>query len=274
MTSAPVPVEPVEEPVAEAPRPRPSNEEIAAWALLGTLLLYVLMQHLVSAVVTGLVLFLVLDRLAAAFSKRMPGGAARPLALILVTLITGGVIVGGVAMLISVLRRHAEGVPAIMTKMADILQSTRAWLGGYGIAHTDSVSQTVTVPAGCHTATLTFWLQISSQDTGNTAHDLMTVKVGATVLAAYSNVSRTGYVQKSFNLSAYAGKTVTITFSGTEDATKATSFVVEHQSTQDSHPWEAATSCRHTHTFSGGARGARLAQARRVTCGPTAGTGR
>jgi len=102
-----------------------------------------------------------------------------------------------------------------------------AWLDGYGIAHTDSVSQTVTVPAGCHTATLTFWLQISSQDTGNTAHDLMTVKVGATVLAAYSNVSRTGYVQKSFNLSAYAGKTVTITFSGTEDATKATSFVVD-----------------------------------------------
>src|SRR5213593_2142860 len=127
-------VEPAEEqPVAVAPpRPRPSNEEIAAWMLLGALLLYVLMQHLVPAVVTGLVLFLILDRLALAFSKRMPGAAARPLALILVTLITGGVIVGGVAMLISLLRRHAEGVPAIMTKMADILQSTRAWLGGYG----------------------------------------------------------------------------------------------------------------------------------------------
>jgi len=132
MMSAPVPVEPAEALLIEAPRPRPSNEEIAAWVLLGALLLYVLMQHLVSAIVTGLVLFLVLDRLAAAFSKRMPGGAARPLALILVTLITGGLIVGGVAMLISVLRRHAEGVPAIMTKMADILQSTRAWLGGYG----------------------------------------------------------------------------------------------------------------------------------------------
>ena len=129
MTSAPLPVI---EPVAEAPRPRPSNEEIAAWALIGALLIYVLMHHLVSAVVTGLVLFLILDRMAAAFSRRMPGGAARPLALVLVTLITGGLIVGGVAMLVSLLRRHAEGVPAIMTKMADILQSTRAWLGGYG----------------------------------------------------------------------------------------------------------------------------------------------
>src|SRR5262249_3587105 len=112
MTSAPVPIEPVEEPVVAAPRPRPSNEEIAAWTLLGALLLYAMMAHLVSAVVTGLVLFLILDRLARAFSKRMPGGAARPLALILVTLIAGGVIVGGVAMMISLLRRQAEGVPA------------------------------------------------------------------------------------------------------------------------------------------------------------------
>src|SRR5947208_1956435 len=112
MTSAPVPLEQIEEPIAvAAPRPRPSNEEIAAWALLGALLLYVLLQHLVSAIVTGLVLFLILDRLAAAFSKRMPGGAARPLALILVTLIAGGVMVGVVALLVSLLRRHAEGVP-------------------------------------------------------------------------------------------------------------------------------------------------------------------
>ncbi len=133
MTTAPVPVEPVIEPVAEAPpRPRPSNEEIAAWVLLGALLLYVLLHHLVPAVVTGLVLFLILDRLAASFSKRMPGGAARPLALILVTLIVGGLMVGGVATLISVIRRHAADLPALMTKMADILQSTRAWLGGYG----------------------------------------------------------------------------------------------------------------------------------------------
>src|SRR5436305_2007042 len=133
MTSAPIPIEKMVEPVEESvqvaapPRPRPSNEEIAAWVLLGGLLVYVLLQHLVSAVVTGLVLYLILDRLATSFSKRMPGGAARPLALILVTVIVGGIIVGGVALLISLLRRHAEGVPAIMTKMADILQSTRAW---------------------------------------------------------------------------------------------------------------------------------------------------
>ena len=102
-----------------------------------------------------------------------------------------------------------------------------AWLGGYGIAHTDTVSQTVTVPVGCHSATLTFWLQISSADTGTTGRDVMQVKVGTAVLASYSNVNRTGYVQRSFNLASYAGRTITITFSGTEDASKATSFIVD-----------------------------------------------
>jgi predicted PurR-regulated permease PerM len=132
MTSSPVPVEMVEEPVVAVVRPRPSNVEIAAWILIGALLIYVMMQHLVSAVVTGLVLYLILDRLAGAFSKRRMGGAARPLALILVTLIVGGVVIGGIALTVSFLRHHAERVPAMMTKMADILQSTRAWLGGYG----------------------------------------------------------------------------------------------------------------------------------------------
>jgi predicted PurR-regulated permease PerM len=115
-----------------APRPRPTNEEIAAWLLLSGLLMYLLLWHLVPAVVGGLVLYLVLDRLSQSFSKRMPGAAARPLALILVTLVGGGVIVGVAALLVSYLRHHVDNLPAMMTRMADILQSTRAWLGGYG----------------------------------------------------------------------------------------------------------------------------------------------
>jgi len=114
------------------PRSRPSNEEIAAWLILGALLLYVMVQHLVPAVVSGLVLYLVLDRLSRIFSKRISGSAARPLALILVTLVVGGVIFGVSALLISSLRHYVDNIPAIMTKMADILQSTRAWLGDYG----------------------------------------------------------------------------------------------------------------------------------------------
>jgi len=115
-----------------SPRPRPSNEEIAAWVIFAGLFLFVMFRHLVPAIVGGLVLYLVLDRLSKSFSKRMPGTAARPLALILVTLVGGGVMFGVIALLVSFLRHHVDNIPAIMTKMADILQSTRAWLGGYG----------------------------------------------------------------------------------------------------------------------------------------------
>jgi len=62
----------------------------------------------------------------------MPHTTARPLALATVTLIAAAVVVGVIALAVTFLRRHAGNIPAMMTKMAEILQSTRTWLGGYG----------------------------------------------------------------------------------------------------------------------------------------------
>jgi hypothetical protein len=103
-----------------------------------------------------------------------------------------------------------------------------AWLDGYGTAHTDTLSQSVTIPASCSSATLTFWLRIdTSETTTSTVYDKLTVKAGATTLATYSNLNHAGYAQKSFSLSAFIGQTVTITFTGTEDSSLATSFVID-----------------------------------------------
>ncbi|MGW1894348.1 putative Ig domain-containing protein [Streptomyces sp. NPDC002004] len=106
--------------------------------------------------------------------------------------------------------------------------SWKAWLDGYGSTHTDSLSQTVTVPSGC-SATLTFYLHIDTDETTtSTAYDKMTVKAGSTTLATYSNLNAaSGYAKKSFDLSSFAGKSVTLTFSGTEDSSLQTSFVVD-----------------------------------------------
>lgn len=103
-----------------------------------------------------------------------------------------------------------------------------AWLDGYGQTHTDTLSQTISIPSTCATATLSFWLRIDTQETTTTtAYDKLTVKAGSTTLATYSNLNHGGYSQKSFNLSSYIGKSVTITFTGTEDVTLATSFVID-----------------------------------------------
>jgi len=118
--------------IPATPRARPSTEEITAWIIIAALLLFIMFRHLVVGVVAGLALYLILDRVSRSFSKRLGHTAARPLALILVTLVGGGIIVGGIALSISFARHHAGNIPAMMTKMAEILQSTRAWLGGYG----------------------------------------------------------------------------------------------------------------------------------------------
>src|SRR5437868_4873783 len=72
----------------------PSREEIAAWVIVAGVLLYILFLHLVPLAVAGLALYLILDRLEAAFSRRIPNVAAKPLALVLVTLIVGGGMIG------------------------------------------------------------------------------------------------------------------------------------------------------------------------------------
>lgn len=110
-----------------------------------------------------------------------------------------------------------------------------AWLDGYGTTHTDTLAQTVTIPATASTATLTFWLHIDTAETSTTtAFDTLKVQVlnGAgtvlATLASYSNLNAaSGYTQHSFNLGGYLGQTITLKFTGTEDSTLQTSFVID-----------------------------------------------
>ncbi|MFH8384657.1 putative Ig domain-containing protein [Kitasatospora sp. NPDC018058] len=103
-----------------------------------------------------------------------------------------------------------------------------AWLDGYGTTNTDTLAQTVTLPAGCSSYTFSFWLHIDTAASSTTAFDTLKVTANGTTLATYSNVNAAaGYQQHSFNLSGYAGQTVTLKFTGAEDYTKQTSFVLD-----------------------------------------------
>jgi hypothetical protein len=110
-----------------------------------------------------------------------------------------------------------------------------AWLDGYGTARTDILAQQVTLPAGCPADNLSFWLHTdTAETTTTTAYDTLKVQVlnsAGTVLATlatYSNLSAaTGYTQHSFGLGGYAGQAITLKFTGTEDSTKQTSFVID-----------------------------------------------
>ncbi|MGW4207288.1 M1 family aminopeptidase [Lentzea sp. NPDC004789] len=107
--------------------------------------------------------------------------------------------------------------------------TTVAWLGGDGTTHTDTLSQSVTLPAGCASATLTYWLHIDTKETtSSTQYDKLAVQVGSTTVASYSNLDKnTGYVQKSVDVSAFLGQTVTLKVTGTEDSSLVTNFLLD-----------------------------------------------
>ena len=102
-------------------------------------------------------------------------------------------------------------------------------MDGYGTTHTDSVSQSVTIPAGCTNSKLSYYLHIDTAETTTTTqYDKLTVTIGSTTVATYSNLNHnTGYTLFTVSAGSFAGQTVTVKFSGTEDSSLQTSFVLD-----------------------------------------------
>jgi hypothetical protein len=127
-----------------------------------------------------------------------------------------------------------------------------AWLGGYGAAsaYPATISQIVTIPAGCTNSTLSFWLNVETAETTTTDRlDELQVSMFTcrrygcpplpdnhynAILADLSNLDRTdGWVLRTFNLgkiaaaSGFAGQTVELMITATENASRATSFKLD-----------------------------------------------
>jgi uncharacterized protein YfaP (DUF2135 family) len=140
---------------------------------------------------------------------------------------------------------NGSASPAPWTVTAGVIDSSsfeaphngswKAWLDGYGSAHTDTILQTVNVPSTATQATLSFWLHIDTLESSPTkANDTLKLQVrnssGAVLatLATYSNLNAgAGYTQVSFNLLTYKGQTIQIYLVGVENANQKTSFVVD-----------------------------------------------
>ena len=127
-----------------------------------------------------------------------------------------------------------SGVIADNSKEPPYVGKYDAWIDGYDKATTDTLSQAITIPAGCTNYVLTFWLHIDTAQTSTTtAYDTLNVQVlnsSGTVLgtlATFSNLNHnTGYAEHTYNVGAYAGQSVTLLFTGVQVSTRQTSFVV------------------------------------------------
>lgn len=132
----------------------------------------------------------------------------------------------------------ATGAIGAFSGQAPYAGTRCAWLGGNGRTASESLAQAVVIPASAGTATLRFQLHIdTAETTSTTAYDKLVVQVlngSGTVLktlATYSNLNKAaGYVERSFDLSAYRGQTVRLSFRATEDGSLQTSFVLDQVS--------------------------------------------
>ncbi len=83
------------------------------------------------------------------------------------------------------------------------------------------------IPAGC-AATLTYYLSITTAETTTTtAYDKLSLTVNGTSVQSFSNLNKGAYAQRTVSLSAYAGQTVTLKWTGTEDSSLQTSFFID-----------------------------------------------
>ncbi|PWW59400.1 M28 family peptidase [Actinokineospora spheciospongiae] len=122
----------------------------------------------------------------------------------------------------------STGVRDSSTSQAPRTGTWKAWLNGSGSTNTESAAQTVTIPAGCTGAVLTYWAHVDTAETGTRVYDRLTVTVGGTSVATLSNVdAAAGFTQRTVPVGQFAGQTVALKFTGVEDASLQTSFVLD-----------------------------------------------
>ncbi len=128
--------------------------------------------------------------------------------------------------------------------------TTYGYLGNLVNSATYEMYQTVAIPSTATAGSVSFWLNVVTNEstTATSAYDTMTVKLTDTAgavlctLATYSNVNNKdngntagSYVQRNFTLSsacigAIKGKSVRLDFGGTSDASLGTTFRIDDAS--------------------------------------------
>jgi hypothetical protein len=109
-----------------------------------------------------------------------------------------------------------------------------AWLGGHGKKHTDTLSQTVNIPPGASSATLSFWLHIETDEVQDTAFDTLRIQIAdeagnvLQTLHTFSNRDASPHYERvHFDVTPFLGRRVQVRFVASEDGAKATSFFID-----------------------------------------------
>jgi predicted PurR-regulated permease PerM len=130
-----------------APFSKPARVEIAAWILMGVALVLILKLDLLSSLLAGLLVFELVHMMAPMLQRRFFGRRPRMVAVAILACVIIGLISAAVVGVIAFMRSDAGSFPALLHKMAEIIEKARIalppWMVGYLPEGTEEVRKSL-----------------------------------------------------------------------------------------------------------------------------------
>jgi predicted PurR-regulated permease PerM len=108
--------------------PRPDAVHIAAWLMMAAALVLVLRLHLITALLAGLLVFELVHAIAPVVERRLFSRGHRMIAVALLATVIVGLVSAAVIGMLAFMRSEAGSLPALLHKMAEILEKARTAL--------------------------------------------------------------------------------------------------------------------------------------------------
>ena len=121
---------------------------IAAWLFAGVALAFVLWLHLLPALLAGLLVFELVHVIAPLLQRRLSNDRARLFAVVVLSTVIVGLVTAAIIGAAQFFRTEAGSLPALLQKLADMVEGTRkalpAWLVSYIPSGADELSAAFT----------------------------------------------------------------------------------------------------------------------------------
>jgi predicted PurR-regulated permease PerM len=160
----------------------PTAHEYAAWTLAVLSIFFVLKFHLLPALIAGLLVYELVHALFPLFARHLSTGRAKGVAVGLVVLVVLGAVTAATFGIVAFMKSEGGSLSALLAKMAEILESSRAtlpqWLADFLPSSAEGARDSMSQWLREHAAEL----QLIGKETGHMlAHVLIGMVIGAMV---------------------------------------------------------------------------------------------
>lgn len=160
----------------------PTAHEYAAWTLAVLSIFFVLKLHLLPALIAGLLVYELVHALFPLFARHLSTGRAKGVAVGLVVLVVLGAVTAATFGIVAFMKSEGGSLSALLAKMAEILESSRAtlpqWLADFLPSSAEGARDSMSQWLREHAAEL----QLIGKETGHMlAHVLIGMVIGAMV---------------------------------------------------------------------------------------------